>query len=237
MKYIVATHMRVGSTLIADALSTLLGIQWESLDFSHVIGKKLSGDELGLFKHTITKTHSAPAVDLSYLDDNGFCVIYARRNYMDTLVSRLLYEKNVRTKEKLPLHPTLQDVLNEFPGITDSAFCNLVVESKENFVLEDLQLWRWFTHTVIRHNTVCINYDKCCDSVNTVIAKLLPFVETTPAKIKQAKENLSLLNMQSRYTPGFVRSGTVGSAQTILDNPAKAKLIKHINQITTTKLL
>lgn len=204
MKIVVSTYMRVGSTLLSDALCALTGQSWFNVDIQHQHGKPISEDNIAKLKEVegVAKTHGVAAVDM--LNTTDLHVFYTVRNFPDTVRSRILYEKNVRPSQGLQPLPEVARLMELFPDATDEAFCNAFVEMNQRWLETEVKSWRRFTHLVVNPRFCRVNYDKFASDPDTLIDYLSTKVETSPAQIEFAKHYVKPLVMRKRYTRGHV---------------------------------
>ena len=117
MNYLVPTYLRVGSTLLCEALSILLDEKITPLKCTEELADTKKRNKKIHETNGIIKTHCFYAHDLLKDFPDDCLVFYSTRNFIDAILSRLLYEKDVRSKEGLSIINPVSQILSVYPNI------------------------------------------------------------------------------------------------------------------------
>ena len=241
MKYVVATYTRVGSTWVADVLACLTGLSVKPLAIEHELGvtvPQATVKRIVELPDAVYKTHNFTMHDAIPLMEAGIGIVNVQRNFYDTIVSLLLYCKDVRTKQGLDNVPPVQSLIDEFGNeLEDDEFINLFIESRDTYLRECIRDWHLFAHVVSAINAQTINYDDVSGDTMRVVKALQSILPEAPTNeaIKLVKEQCSLGSMKKNYAKGHVRRGQSGAWQQILDDISATRIKNLVSQIRQKK--
>lgn len=237
MKQIIVTSwLRVGSTLVCEILRSLMQrpIAAEYLDVEREYNSAISDEEkekiLNLDPQLI-KTHCYSAKELVSVVPKSTTVIAVRRNFYDTIVSYILYNRHVRLQQGLYIDPRIVDVIRENPDMPDDVFVNYLVETKQQWVVDSLKHWNEHAIAVIASNCIMIDYDEVCDKIPDLVLALNKLVKAKKSIVELTQEKLAFDKMQQRYDEGFVRRGIVGGYSKYLDPFTLGFIKRHVNNV------
>lgn len=218
MKYVVTSYMRVGSTMVVEALAALLGVNWTYVDLQHPDGSKLSEENVKKIIEAkgVVKLHDAPAMDI-VKSVPEVMAITVKRNFKDTLVSRILYERHNRYAKGEVALKSITRLLELYPNITDAALCNLYVETQEKEIKKEFFIWQRYCHTVVSSQVLVIDYDRFSQHPDKLIARLMTIVDSTEERRKNAHKCLTKDYIKSIHGNTFVSLGTIGQSRILLD--------------------
>lgn len=242
MKFIVATQVRVGSTWVCSALKELLGVKHRHKYITtddHELGTAISDKHAKLIQevdYPIVKTHEFAPVDLLSLLGDDTYVVLVKRNLEDTLVSALLYEYNVRIPAGEYISSGTQALYNQFPTITDDAWCNLIVEAQTTRIRDFIRTWRIMQHSVSHPNVIVVNYDKLTGNPTALVRLLNKTVRADSTKVKNAVSYCNFSSMKQRHPDGFVRRGVVNDSRNYLDDQSKNWIRRETKIITQKRI-
>ena len=234
MKYLIPVYMRVGSTLLQNAIEQLSCELGDYLPLDKTESDEELQEKIDSCEKRIIKTHDRAAVDCLGL--RGVHIFYSRRNLPDTFVSRFLFEKNYRRAKGLPLQPALAKILDQYPDIPDSAFCNFVVETQEKWLEKEARMWRRFTHNVSAENVTVVNYDKIADEPEKLVAQLRQVIPCTDEVAEKAVGHLQFSKMKASHDKHFIRAGRVNDSANLLD-PSMLENLRALEESVSTKRL
>jgi len=241
-KIIVATFLRVGSTWITTILEQLLNIAHQPLSVEHTVGFPLSGYNRERIKELpggLYKTHNFTLKDGIQLLNEGVRMVGCQRNFKDTLVSCLLYFRNVRPVQGLDNEQFVQSFIDETAplGLTDEEFVNLFIEARTEGVEYLVSEWFKFQHVVCSSGTCVLNYDTLNgDSVKAaklLITQLNLGIQAPSAE--QLTKTCGLGAMKKQHTPGHVRKGLVHGYNRYLDSTSVKRLDAMIRKVRQKK--
>ena len=231
MNYLVPTYLRVGSTLLCEALSILLDEEIMPLEFTE---EELADTEKRNKKiyetNGIIKTHCFNAYDLLKDFPDDCLVFYSTRNFIDAILSRLLYEKEVRTKEGLPIIDPVSQILSIYPNIENRAFLDLFVETNQDWLKEEAFVWKRATIDIVHPQVIQINYDNICENIPLLIKQLSDKLTIKKDKLEIAINYLSFDNMKKRHTEKFLRFGRSGKYERLVSEETIIKLKTILNK-------
>lgn len=243
MKFVVATYMRVGSTWVCEALNGLLQ---QKERYAVVTSRTLEAgmsatkeelNDLCSIKSPVVKTHIYTPSDLLKLDERFIkpedkpYVISVHRDFLDALVSRVLYERHVRPAQKLPSDPIIQSLLDRYPTITDAGLISLLVETQSIFLLKQIRLWRLFDQTIANPYVIAVPYKQIVESPDTLLRRFNQIICATSDVVESTTKSLSLSNMKKKHTEGFVRRGAIGDHKLYLDDDSRNWIRQEIRKL------
>jgi hypothetical protein len=232
MNYLVPTYLRVGSTLLCEALSILLDEEITPLEFTE---EELDNTEKRNKKiyetNGIIKTHCFFAHDLLKDFPDDCLVFYSTRNFIDATLSRLLYEKEVRTKEGLPIIDSVSQILSVYPNIESGAFLDLFVETNQDWLEEEAFFWKKATIDIIHPQVIQINYDNICENIPLLIKQLSEKLTIKKDRQEIAINYLSFDKMKKRHTEKFLRFGRSGEYEHLVSSETIIKLKTILNKV------
>lgn len=245
MKFIVPTHVRVGSTWVCHVLESLLNTTYKHLPLDRSPGYRLTRSDTEKVlecEAQVIKTHDllpseASTIVREYENEykggdkkrEEYYVVAIRRNFFDTFLSQLMYERHVRTAEGLPVTEQLHRVLSRWPEIPDRAFVNFVVETQTDWVREEIDKWLMYNQRVMVDKVIDINYDKVAQNTAAVVDKFVPIIQPTKEQYDKAVEENSFARIKARHKKGFVRTGTPGGWKNFYDQPTINLINNHID--------
>lgn len=234
---IVPTTPRVGSTMLCEALAALTGKTVQVTGLVRVDAQPVSEEELApLLNGQIQMTHSFFPPEL--LKCNGdFHVFYLYRGWVDTICSRLLYEKNVAFPQGLSSAEAITNVLEIYPDLPDATFLDLFIESNTAWLLTESARWRRSCIAIIDRRFTRLNYDKLYRHTEQFVAQLSKVVKPTVAQVEAAKAAIEFSSMQARYPEGFLRSGGSESYASLLSSQSLATLNKILTLANSNTVL
>lgn len=243
MKFIIPTYLRVGSTWVSHALKSLLTYAGEIAFVvypEHCLGIKANDTELDLFRLSesdIVKTHSFLPVDLmGLLNEQDVYIVCCRRNFYDTLVSRVLYERYVRTAQGLALNPVIANLVSVYPSIPDDAFINLLIDTHPLWVEKEIKIWRMFDHVITHERVITLSYDRLNGDTESLVYALNRYVRAPASVVSSTITEASFTSMQSKYDTGFIREGIIGGHKRYLDQESIQWIKNKLSIIVTKKL-
>lgn len=236
MRFYVATWTRVGSTWVSEILSHLMetGERYKFQPSGRQIEDILTDEEfeeLDSVGHGVFKSHQYPPVSLTKLAEGDSYVVTVTRNFKDAFVSKALYERYTRPSQDLPIGQPYRGILERYPDIPDSAFIELLIETRLEWV--DRQIFEWvvMTHKVMGTNHIMIDYDKYTGRTKELVQRLNRYVKAPGDVVRATIEECSLQRMQERDgQTQFVRKGQVGNWKRYIDESTSALLQQRINQ-------
>ncbi|HYF35005.1 MAG TPA: hypothetical protein VD994_06905 [Prosthecobacter sp.] len=157
----------------------------------------------------VLKSHSIINIDLPALRD-FFHSIRILRNYKDSLISRALYCRNVRSAEGAANELAEQKLIDECEGAHDVEFLNIFLSEFENLDrwLEDIVIFergdfdQTFYYEMLLHNPH--------DQFAAWLEKTGLSSKITLSQLSEALEQCAFQKMRQKKTPGFVGSTGVG---------------------------
>lgn len=229
MKYIVTSYMRTGSTLVTEVIAKLTGKKWEYVDMRHLDGNCLNTENVEKIKAAgdVVKVHGASALDL-LLSLPDHIVVCVKRNFKDTLVSRILYERHNRYEKGQNCSKPIERLVSIYPLINDAALCNLYVETQEEEIKREFLLWQKYSHIVVSPRVVTVDYDYFANEPNQLMSRLVPVVESTEDRQREAMGCFSRKYMEAKHGKSFLSFGQPGQHRILLDQDS----IQSIDRIT-----
>lgn len=223
--------------MVCEALAGLLGVKKPYVAYS--------GDDLGDLQNVdypIVKTHSFTPKELLPLlsdgaDEDGNLVentdtfiVVCKRPFMDAMVSKYFYERNVRPSEGLSIGEPFCDIFEAYPDIPDAAALNLLVEARTNWLNREIRLWHNMSETIVDSKVIVVNYDKFHNEPEKLVKHLNSYIKSD--LVEEAIERASFGSMKKKYKKGFVRSGQKGEGELYFDDRSKRIIQNEIKRIT-----
>jgi hypothetical protein len=232
MNYLVPTYLRVGSTLLCEALSILLDEKITPLEFTEEEQEDTKKRNKKINETSgIIKTHCFYAYNLLKDFPDDCLVFYSTRNFIDVTLSRLLYEKDVRTREGLPVINSISQILSIYPNIESGDFLDLFVETNEDWLEEEAFLWKKATIKIIHPKVIQINYDDICENIPLLIKRLSDELQIKKDRQEIAINYLSFDKMKKRHTENFLRFGQSGKYESLVSAETIIKLKTILNKV------
>ncbi len=243
MKFFIPTYTRVGSTLVCHALQGLLGLNKpyvQHADRQHKPGVEATEGQLASLMqidYPIVKTHDYAPVDiLRLLEQEDTYIVVCKRDFKDTLLSLILYEKNVRSDEGLSLSPGLKTYTTLYPDITDAALVNLLIEGQPEYIRKALRDWKLFTHTIVHQRVIVVDYDKICSNHDLLLKLLNKHIKADVDHYDATLKSISLSSMRKSYQPSFVRKGVANDHKNYFDDASINWIGRELNELNQTRI-
>jgi hypothetical protein len=237
MKLIVPSMPRTGASLVVDALKFLLDETSASISFTHQHGRKISNEHLHLLKNAdgIVQTHSIHTPDfLGSLSD--LHIISPLRDFLPTLCSYLLYQKNVCSVNQSLLDSTVANVLSALGKTTDIGFLNIFIESNFNWVKNEARKWRRACVVVLDPKVTQLKFELMRNDYEYLWYSLTKIVSTNVSR-QDFLEQMHLIREQKHSTPNGLLVGGTAEYKQMLDNTSKAIIEVVLEQVKKEKVL
>ena len=204
MKIYVATSARVGSTWVCNVLGALMDTEYVHMPSDRSVGDPLTKEDEELvfsYGQPLIKTHDYTPAELLAIDEGeNVLAVSVRRNFFDTLLSQILYERNVRSKQDLPITPAYKTVFDRWPDAPDEAIVNLIIETQTTQVAAAALSWSKFNRLSVQARIVQVNYDKIARDTPALIEKFSHILKPTKEQIDKALEGGDFYNAEKRTT-------------------------------------
>lgn len=233
MNTVIASSMRVGSTLLCKVLQPMLGVTYESYDFKprFVITpeaqKKLLEGENQLFK-----THSLTPSQLIEPAMNGkLRVVGIRRDFLDTLVSLIMYNRHHRPANKMTVPKEYESFNREFKALDDETYINLFIEANMDYVVKEIATWVRFDRAMMCKNMRVLLYSKAFTNGPRYVAEQL----STHLNIPLSDDVLARVEKNATFhkegPTGHQRQGFPGEGERIVCQLLKDRIRNIIKSI------